>query len=298
MSSDKNRKLSKAERKALKERGIILSGDINHGAYGNVYQIKSYRGRNNLCIKYFYDIEESYCESIRNEFKVTQQLYNIRPEIFVEPVAFEVFEVYDTPYKKGALCACIVMERLEPYPFSKNTSRDIAKLLYDISLCIGFMHKAQIAHRDIKPDNILIKKSGEHVVHYVLCDFGTTITDITGTIKTYDLAGSPYYMSPEACREVLSLKGDLYSLGMVCRELIMGTKEYGMISYSKPEELINYLIEQKRKMLPLRSSEPESQKLVDIINKLTEFDRDNRYDEDCIELLTDINAFVSVLQKG
>ncbi len=296
MSRDNN-KLTRHERKALKALGITISSYINHGAFGNVYQIDSYKGRNDLCIKFFHNIEESTCDSIREEFRVSQQLYNKAPEIFFEAIAFETFEVCVSPYKKNK-CACIVMERLEPYPFEKNSARDIAKLLYDISLCIGFMHEAGKSHCDIKPENILIKKSGANTGRYILCDFGSTLSDMSGTITTPELIGSPYYMSPEACRKIQSLKSDLYSLGMVCRELIVGEKEYGSITYCKYEELINYLLEQKRNLRPLRSSDPEIQKLVDIINKLTSYNRDDRYNEDCIELLTDIRNLYWIRRKG
>lgn len=293
-----SRKLTKSELATLKARGIKILNEIDHGEFGSVYRIKSYKGRSNLCIKYFYNIDKSSLESIRSEYEVSQRLYQKKPELFVETIAFESFEVSDSAYKRNSmLCAYIVTECLEPFRLGECNRRNIAKLLYDISLCLGFMHEERIVHRDIKPSNILIKKYNKQDGRYILCDFGSSLMDYNGTINTKTLTGSLYYMAPEACIGDQSMRSDFYSLGMVCRELILGGQEYGAAEIKEPDKLIRHLITQKKCMKPLRDTEQDSQKLMNIVNKLTAYDRSDRYDEDCLELLSDINNFINTLDK-
>jgi serine/threonine protein kinase len=104
-------------------------------------------------------------------------------------------------------------------------------------------------------------------------------------------------MAPEACLGKQSMRSDFYSLGMVCRELILGGQEYGATEFTEPEKLIRYVIAQKKCMKPLRDTDQDSQKLMNIVNKLTAYDRNDRYDEDCLELLSDINSFINILDK-
>ena len=94
------------------------------------------------------------------------------------------------------------------------------RLLSETAGALGYAHKHEIVHRDIKPDNILLDDSG----HAIVTDFGiakaATGSRLTGTGMAI---GTPHYMSPEQARaQPLDGRSDIYSLGVVTYQCLLG----------------------------------------------------------------------------
>ena len=103
--------------------------------------------------------------------------------------------------------------RLEEY-----TALDIAK---QIARALSAAHRNGIIHRDIKPHNILISKDGRQVK---VADFGIAKAVSSSTMTNMgSVIGSVHYISPEQARgKHLTSNADLYSLGIVLYEMIIG----------------------------------------------------------------------------
>lgn len=101
----------------------------------------------------------------------------------------------------------------------------ILDIATDIAQGLDFAHAKGFVHRDVKPGNVLFRADGR----VVLADFGIAKAMDGSNSSTVAGAsiGTPDYMSPEQARgEPVDGRSDLYSLGTVLYELLVGTPPY------------------------------------------------------------------------
>lgn len=98
---------------------------------------------------------------------------------------------------------------------------EVLEPLTEIAEGLAVVHRAGIAHRDVKPDNVML--TPDHRV--VLMDFGLVLPEFD--VASQDLvAGSPPYMPPEALSNS-TVRGsgqlvDIYALGVIAFEMLAG----------------------------------------------------------------------------
>jgi len=101
----------------------------------------------------------------------------------------------------------------------------ILDIATDIAQGLDFAHQKGFVHRDVKPGNVLFRSDGR----VVLADFGIAKAMDGSNSSTVAGAsiGTPDYMSPEQARgEPVDGRSDLYSLGTVLYEMLVGTPPY------------------------------------------------------------------------
>lgn len=86
----------------------------------------------------------------------------------------------------------------------------------EVTLSLEYLHSLSILYRDIKPENILIDRSG----HIKLVDFGFAKVV---TNKTFTLCGTPEYLAPEVIERKGQTKAvDWWTLGVLVYEMLVG----------------------------------------------------------------------------
>ena len=105
--------------------------------------------------------------------------------------------------------------------------QEAAQLLAPVARALAYAHSQKIIHRDVKPANILLTRSGDAM----LSDFGIAklldIEETTELTSTGIGLGTPAYMAPEqGLGQAVDHRADIYALGVVFYELITGRKPY------------------------------------------------------------------------
>lgn len=99
----------------------------------------------------------------------------------------------------------------------------LGKITYSIIEGLIYLYDVhRIIHRDIKPSNVLVNSSGK----VKICDFGVSGELINSIANTF--VGTSTYMSPERIQgAAYSVKGDVWSLGLMLVELATGKFPFG-----------------------------------------------------------------------
>jgi serine/threonine protein kinase len=83
------------------------------------------------------------------------------------------------------------------------------------------IHAANIVHRDVKPENVLVMDDGRLVVS----DFGVAVSAGQTTYFSSKVAGTPSYMAPEVIMgDKATPRADVFSLGIVLHEILFGRR--------------------------------------------------------------------------
>jgi predicted Ser/Thr protein kinase len=110
-----------------------------------------------------------------------------------------------------------LLKRIGRLPEDK--AKEIAR-----QLCAGLaaVHERGVLHRDLKPANVMVDERGE----VRITDFG--IAALAGDVRAHAaLAGTPAYMSPEQLEgRELTVRSDIYSLGLVLYEIFTGRRAF------------------------------------------------------------------------
>lgn len=113
------------------------------------------------------------------------------------------------------------------------------EVMIEIADSVSYAHEQGLVHRDLKPANILLDREG----HPHVSDFGLAVHQEGQRFLRGQVAGTPYYMSPEQVRgETHRLDGrtDIWSLGVVLYEMLTGQRPFSGGTIQELFEEIQY----------------------------------------------------------
>ena len=197
-----------------------------------------------------------------------------------------IVEIYDVgEYKNHHY---IVMEYVAGKTL-KKVIRDRAPLLNleavdtmkQLTSAVAEAHKRGIIHRDIKPQNVIVKSDGS----LKILDFGiATAKGSAQLTQANNVMGSVHYLAPELAKgEPASPQSDIYALGIVFYEMLTGDVPF------KADQAVQIALQHMREPMPsVRKANPNvPQSVENIIIRATAKNPKLRY-QSCDEMLKDL----------
>ena len=205
-----------------------------------------------------------------------------------------IIGIYDIGSDKGH--DFIVMEFVDgeqlrgPLPRKKDEIKRALEFVAQVASGLAAAHRVGICHRDIKPDNLMVTRSGQ----VKILDFGLAKLNEKQSISVLNsespttpysseahpetkpgmILGTVAYMSPEQAEgRTLDHRTDIFSLGIVLYELLAGERPFH--GKSAVEVLHQIISEQPRPLTELNPSLPTG--VTEIIEKALAKDVNERY---------------------
>ncbi|MFP2910662.1 serine/threonine-protein kinase, partial [Pyxidicoccus sp. 3LFB2] len=256
---------------------------LGQGGMGQVFLAYDARLRRHAALKFVRDGDAGLTRRILSEARAQARVAHER-----------VCQVYEVGEVQGL--AFIAMQYVEGVPLNQLadslTVEQLALLLRDAAEGVHAAHRAGLIHRDLKPGNILVERTGDGRLKPYVMDFGLARDwKEQGLTATGAVLGTPHYMAPEQARgEVsrLDRRADVYSLGATLYTLLTGQPP--IPGDNGLEVLSNIATREPRPPRALNPALPVD--LEAIVLKCLEKDRAARYDS-ARALAEDLDRFVS-----
>ena len=268
--------------------GYRITKKIGQGGMAKVYLAENAsRNPPRVAIKVldeFLGSEPEYQKRFKREAYICSQLSH--------PNIVKVFN-----YGLTESCQYIVMEYVDGRDLGdcikngRNFSiANIASMIVSIASGLEAAHQKNVIHRDLKPQNILLTGTGIPKI----TDFGIakikTMSHLTEVGEK--IMGTTLYMSPEQIRgsKDIDNRSDIYSLGVVFYELLVGYNPYNPSASTPPYTVMNDILYKSPPQIR-RADIPDY--LISIVNKCMAKERMHRF-KNAAELIYSIKNHTSV----
>ncbi|XP_039537217.1 probable serine/threonine-protein kinase DDB_G0277449 isoform X1 [Pimephales promelas] len=206
-----------AERaEVLKKHKYTIKEELRRGISGRVFLVKS-PDEDYFVVKEinYRDNMDFYRDAVKNEINILKKLqhgYIVGyKDSFEESGYFYIVSEYCTG---GDLDKKMKEQKNKHLPFKEE---QIIDWFVQICLALQHLHKKNILHRDIKPQNVFLTEDG----YINLGDFGCSKVLQSADEYATSVVGAELYISPEIHKKRHNSKSDIWSLGWLLHDLCM-----------------------------------------------------------------------------
>lgn len=242
---------------------------IGKGSFARVYLVEEKESKNKFAVKAFskeYLLSQAKGkESLINEIAVMQKLHH--------PYIMNLEEVHESKNSVYLVLELLEGGELMEYLSSKESfsNEDIVRVMRCILEALAYMSEKKIMHRDLKPDNMILKEKNKlEFCTLKLVDFGlATIHDIPEYL--FKRCGTPGFVAPEVINAPsnenvhYSPKCDVFSAGIIFYLLMTDRSPFDGKSFKE--------ILQKNKLCKIDFKHPKLKKnpvANDLLSKMLE----------------------------
>eukprot|EP00253_Pinus_taeda_P035211 PITA_35211 len=163
-------------------------------------------------------------ECLNNEIRIMQHLSG-------HPTVVSLHDVYeDDEYLHLVMEMCSggdLFDRISRNNIVPFSEEEAATILQKLMEAISYCHSMGIAHRDIKPDNILLVDNSNFLDQIKLADFGQASFFSPGQGSMQGIVGTPYYVAPEVLGgKDYGEKVDVWSAGVILYIMLSGVAPF------------------------------------------------------------------------
>lgn len=193
--------------------GFRLLREVGRGRHATAWLAWDAAGERELVLK----LQAAGDGALMREYAIAQRL-----------ASPHIVQVHGCGESHG--CGWLAMEHLSGGKLRRlvgqgNTAHEALVLLRQAAEALAQLHRRQLVHRDVKPDNLLLRATGE----LVLADFGlvTAAGALDARAQPGAVVGTPRYVAPEQLQgHAATPAADVYSLGVLLHEMLRGVPPF------------------------------------------------------------------------
>jgi serine/threonine protein kinase len=215
LDSDRHHRTDRRERSmsAFTIGKFQVIGPLGEGAHSRILQVRRAADSKHYALKVVPvddDEDQKFLDQAEHEFKVAQMLDH--PNL-IKIYALEIQKDWLFRVKKvHVLIEYVNGKTLDEVP-RINLPRQV-QIFERIAAGLVHMHRRQVCHADLKPNNVMLSRTGE----VKIIDYG--LAWIKGQGKNR-IQGTPEYMAPETARnKMVNERSDIYNLGALMYRLV------------------------------------------------------------------------------